>query len=249
MRTMRMTGTLLAAVCVVGLVAAASAMAHATNNPQWQILSKILKAGETVEVTGEANGVQKLKSTGLTIECTKFTLAAGAKLIGSNAPAPGTSLEIIVYSGCTVAGFTTCKINGAAPGTIETRPLFNLLVFLTKLGALDENALESGTLFEPEAGNLFATFTLSEPGLCPLTGPVTVEGSGVIAKNLEADVLSLVHEIEAPTTAITSYFVNEPGLITTEKSKIKITVGGLAATYSGKARIWLLNDDLWEVFN
>lgn len=253
MRIMRMTGTLLAATCVIGLIAAASAMAHATNNPQWQILGKILKAGETVGVTAEANGVQKLTSAALTIECTKFALAAGAILIGSDAPAPGTSEETIVYSGCKVAGFPNCKINNEVPGEIETKPLRDLLVFLTRLGALDENALESGTLFEPKTPKIFAEFTLSEAnpgtGECPVTGNTVVEGTGVLVNNLNADLLSTVKEIEAPSIKKTAYFVNEGKLLTLERTGVNIKVGGAPATYIGISRISLVSKDHWGIFN
>ncbi len=249
MKRIKIIGMSLVAACVIGLVGAASATAHATNNPQWQILSKVLKAGETAGLQAEQVGTQRLSFTGLTIECTKLSLASGAVLGGSNAPAPGTSLETIVYSNCTVAGFVTCKINGANPGTIETKPLRGLLVFLTKEGALQEDALASGTLFEPDTGKVFAQFHLLEPGLCPLTGALPIEGTGVLVKNLNATTLSLAKEIEAPATAITKYFVNEPGLLVKEKPGIKLTVTGMAAVYNGKVRSWLQNDDLWEVFN
>jgi hypothetical protein len=253
MKRMNIMGTLLAAVFVIGLVGAASAMAHATNNPQWQILSKILKAGESVKVHAEANGVQKLTSAALTIECTKFGLLPGAILIGSNAPAPGTSEETIQYSGCTVKSFTNCQINGAAPGEIETKLLRDLLVFLTKTGALNEEATASGTLFEPKTPSQFAAFALLEakPGTeeCPATGNILVEGTGVLVNNLNATTLSTVKEIEAPATAKKAYFVNEGGLLTLEKAGVKITVGGSPATYSGLAKILLANKDPWEIFN
>ncbi len=247
MRIMRITGTLLAAACVIGLVTAASAMAHATNNPQWEILSKILKAGESVKVHAIANGVQKLASVAITIECESFSLAPGAKLIGSNAPAPGTSEETIQYSGCIVTGFPFCLINGASPGAITTNPLLDLLVFLTKLGALDENALESGTLFEPKTAPTFATFVLS--GTCPVSGTVKVDGTGVVVDNLQADALSTVKEIRAPTTAHKAYFVNEPGLVVKEKTGVKIEVAASLAVYSGLAKILLESKEHWGVFN
>ena len=250
MKRMKLMGTLLAAVFVVGLVGATSAMATSTNNPQWQILSSVLKAGETANVRAEAVGTQTLSSTGLTIACTQFSLAAGAHLIGSNAPNRGTSEETIVYSNCTVTSFAKCKINNAVPGTITTHPLLDLLVFLTEVGALNENALESGTLFEPKTAPNFALFLLSEekPGTkeCPLTGTVKVEGTGVIVKNLTADVSSLAHEIDAPTTAIKTYWVNEGGK-TTSKAGVKIEVVGNAAIYSGVSRIWLENDEPWSM--
>jgi hypothetical protein len=252
MKRMNIMGTLLAAVFVVGLVGAASASALSTNNPQWQILSTILKAGETKNIRAEARGTQTLAGTGLTIECKEFSLAAGAHLIGSNAPNPGTSEETIVYSNCTIPASAKCKINGAVPGKIETKPLLNLLVFLTEVGALNENALESGTLFEPKTAPTFALFVLTEekPGTkeCPLTGDVLVEGSGVIVKNLTADVLSLAHEIDAPTTAIKTYWVNEGG-VSKQKTGVNIKVAGLAATYSGNSKVFLENDDLWDIFN
>jgi hypothetical protein len=253
MKRMNVVGTLVAAAFVIGLIGAASAMAHATNNPQWQILGTVLKAGETVKVHAEANGVQTLSSVGLSIECTKFGLLPGAILVGSNAPAPGTSEEIIQYSECKVKSSPLCKINGAVPGKIETKPLIDLLVFLTKLGALDENALESGTLFEPKTGEKFAEFELSEanPGTkeCPATGNTLVEGKGVLVNNLNADELSTVKEIEAPATAKTKYFVNEPGLVVKEKTGVNIKIGGIAATYTGNARILLASKEHWGIFN
>ncbi len=246
MKRMKITGTL-AAACVIGLVAAASAMAHATNNPQWQILSKVLKAGETAGIGAEANGAQKFSFLGLTIECAKFGLLPGAGLIGSNAPAPGTSEGTIRYSECIVVSSPTCNINGAIPGEIETKLLRGLLVFLTKSGALNEDATASGTLFEPNTAPTFAEFVLS--GTCPLSGTLKVGGTGILVNNLNATTLSTVKEIEAPAVTKKAYFVNEPGLVVKEKAGVKIEVSGAAATYSGRAKIVLASKDHWGIFN
>ncbi len=246
MRIAKIMGSLLAAVVAIGLIGATSATALSTNNPQWLILSKILAAGETALVHAEATTVQTLTDTGLKIECHKFGLLEDPRLIGSNAPAPGTSEEKIMYSECEVGGgFPACKINGAVPGEIETSLLRDLLVFLTKAGAEKEEAATSGTLFEPKTGTQFALFVLT--GTCPLTGDVTVNGTGVLVKNLTVN-HEVSHEIEAPAVAIKAYFANEGG-VTVEKTGVKITVAGLAATYAGKAKILLDSGEPWGVFN
>ena len=245
MKRMNITGTLLAAVFVIGLIGATSAMAASTNNPQWLILSTVLAAGKTAAIDAEANGVQTLASTGLTIECKKFGLLPGAILIGSTAPAPGTSEETILYSECEVAGFPACKIGGAVPGKIETHALRDLLVFLTKIAAEKEEAAGSGTLFEPKTGTAFALIPLS--GTCPLTGTVTVSGNGVVVNNLTVN-HEVTHEIEAPTPAKKEYWSNKSG-VSTQTTGIKLEVAGLAATYTGKAKILLANKEPWGIFN
>ena len=245
MKSLRITGTLLTATCVVGLVGAASAMALSTNNPQWLVLASVLLAGQAVAIDAEANGVQDFNSTGLTIECKKFRLAAGAVLIGSNAPAPGISEEGIRYLECEFAGFPACKINGAVPGEGETKPLRGLLVFLTKSGALNEEADTSGILFKPKTAATFAEFGLS--GTCPLTGTVKVEGTGLLVNNL-TDNHEVTHELEAPAVAKKAYYLNEGG-VTRERTGIKLEMAGLLATYVGKEKVLLASKERWGIFN
>src|SRR6267154_1629919 len=102
MKHMKLLGVLLVVAFALSAVAAGAAFAA---EPEY--LVKLSPFTGTKAVEAEANGVQTLKSTGLTIECKKFGLAAGAVIEGG---APGKSKETIQYSECAVAGFALCKI-------------------------------------------------------------------------------------------------------------------------------------------
>jgi hypothetical protein len=243
---------------VFSAVVAASAFAKSEDNPQWAVCeevaagtgaftnsacttsgkgnfeAKVLGEKETREVKAEANGSQKLKSATVTIVCKKLKLEAGAILIGSKAPNPGTDRETIVYEECEVEGSPKCTINGEKAGEakIKTKSLKSVLAFLTKEGA--ENEREPAvTVFTPESGSQFVEFTLA--GECPVTGPIKVEGS-VAAENVKSEEHAEKHELNASETAIKEYFVNEGGKTVAKKAELKLEgIVKLPATYIGKA--------------
>jgi hypothetical protein len=224
------------------LITSASALAASTNNPQWSLkegtggVLTLLASGASGTLEAAAVGKQQLKGSGLTISCEKLKVS-GATIKGSAAPAPGTSEETIEYSECEVVGFAKCLINGkkAKEATLTTNALKDTLAFETKAAAEGEVA-PTVTLFEPVAGKVFITFSLTKDvgGACPIEGEVKVEGS-VVAKNLGGETPRLTQEIEAPETAITKYFVNSAGK--TEEKKAELKVLGLKATYFGNSTI------------
>jgi hypothetical protein len=178
----------------------------------------LLQPGETLTVLAHAVTNQLLGNSAVIIECTSLNLLPGAYLLGGS---PGKDFEQILYSGCTVAGFPKCDplSLGEPLGSIQTKPLESELVFLTKKGAEDLNPDESGTLFRPaNGGTYFAEITAHElpensnvcPSLIELGAHTLVKGE-VILKNDEPLVDSESHELLAPKTAITSYFLGHSG--------------------------------------
>jgi hypothetical protein len=241
-------GLALMVVLAISVVSSASASA-ATNNPQWQVAGKVLTAGESKEVTAEANGAQKLNIGGAflgNIKCTALKLQARAKILGSTAPNPGTDEETIVYEKCELEGKPECKINGEAAGVakITTNLLKSTLVFETKAAAEAQSA-PTLTLFEPKVGTVFVTLELT--GTCNATGKFEITGQ-VAAKNPEGATEKEVHVSESPATAITKYFVNEGG-VTTEKKVTALKFGIFPASYIGNSNIRLSTKELWSIFN
>ncbi len=245
MKRIRTLTIALLALSVLGAFAASSAFAASTNNPQWQVNKAELSGNK--EVTAEANGTQKLNvagAFGATIACKKLKVASGAKIIGSTKPAAGTDEETIVYEECEVEGSPSCTINGEAAGKakITTNLLKSTLVFKTKAAAEKE---ESSTLslFEPKTGTVFVTLTLA--GTCPATGSFEITGQ-VAAENVKGNEEIETHELNAPATAITKYFVNEGGK-TVEKKVNALKFGIFPASYVGKAKIKLTSKEVWSV--
>jgi hypothetical protein len=275
-RTQIAVASLLTA-CVPGWVGAASAVATSTNNPQWSLCSKVagtghyteekcatvsggntgnyeatkLTTGNTAEVTAAANGVQGLGSSGgIAIVCKEVNFVSGAELIGSNAPNAGTSEEEARLSGCEEVGYPLCKVEGPAPGEVHTKLLTGKLVFLTKAAAEKEEASGTGIVFVPKTAGVFAEYKLKETtvgtGECLATGTITTSGT-LVVKNLSPTAYAPAPEVEAPTTAINSYFINESG--TTVEKKASLSALGVTVLYTGKIKLSLVSGYFWSVFN
>jgi hypothetical protein len=127
---------LLPAVSIIALCGIAASSAAATEAPFYKLNSVgRLKAKETREVGLKAEGSQVLKSTGagITITCTGIATKAGATIIGSEAPEPGTSSGVIEYSGCTIVGngekCVVTSVKGAKDKKIVTKALKDELVY------------------------------------------------------------------------------------------------------------------------
>jgi hypothetical protein len=237
-------------MAVFALAAFASASAFAAN-PAWEVeeggVAKLLAAGESREITAEANGNQELAATGVTLVCSSVTLAAGATITGGE---PGTDKETLVYGGCKVKE-KACEARtkgGAVAEQIQTSALKSTLAFETKAAA-EASKAPTVTLFEPSEGTTFVEVELKGTE-CPFIENATIKGT-VAVKNLGAESERLItHEIEAPATALTKVFKN-PGAVET---KVKLTAFGLAAKYVGKSKIKVRNAANtefipWAVFN
>jgi hypothetical protein len=249
MKSIKMTGLCLAAVFAFGAIGVSQSFAASTNNPQWEVASKILGEGESKPVVAKANGAQKLKATGITISCASLKVE-NANIKGSKAPNPGTDEEVIVYEECEVEGKPNCEINKekSKVAKIKTVLLKSTLAFQTKVAAEAESA-PTVTVFEPKEGTKFTTFELT--GIeCLAQGVISVEGQ-VACENPKGQEQLAKHELNCPEPAIKKYFVNE-GAVTVEKLVKELRLEGvlkLAATYVGKASVELTSKELWGVFN
>lgn len=223
MRSMKILGLCFIASLALSAVVSASAMAK---NPRWGVcLNRVsggqwedgqcskaktngshetreLKTNETIEITAEANGIQKLHSATVTIECKKLKLKSGAEIIGGE---PGTDAETIVYEECGIEGFPKCKVRnvGGTFKTIETKPLNSTLGYKTKEQEEKENQEDTVTVFKPKTANTFVEIEMeAEPGgTCPSTAlekkglPVTGE---VACENVSATKHAVEHELKCP---------------------------------------------------
>jgi hypothetical protein len=212
----------LSVVVALGCCLGVAASASAEGGPLYGFLeggvAYLLQPGETLTVLAHAVTNQLLGTSAVIIECTALNLLPGAYLLGGS---PGKDFEQILYSGCTVPGFSKCDplSLGEPLGSIQTEPLESELVFLTKAGAIELNPDESGTLFRP--GNGVTHFTEITAQELPETGSncPTLLAKGdhlplkgeMIWKNTEPVARSEWHELLAPKTAITQYFLGHSG--------------------------------------
>jgi hypothetical protein len=109
--------TLAAALTVTGALAAiTAATAQATSAPYWSIGGTRLAVGKTHNFTAKPVSSAFILTTpalGVEIKCTGFTVNEGV-LLGSSENNPGTSNEVIVFTGCKLekgnGGPTECKL-------------------------------------------------------------------------------------------------------------------------------------------
>jgi hypothetical protein len=192
---------------------------------------------------------QSLLALGLSLneQLLKFNTASGSILCSAlhghgylDGGDPGTAVEALVYTGCTVPNTPNCvvKSEGEPSGTIATEILESKLVYLTEVAAKTLDAAETGTLLRPR-GTVFTELLLTAlSGSCPLgTGsvPAKVEGE-VIAENEKATERALLHTLIAPTTPITAYWL-DTSPAPTKDSITRINIGGLNATYLGNVSV------------
>jgi hypothetical protein len=207
------------AASLIVLAGVVPALAGSSGNPQWSVEGAQLKLGETKSVTGEASGIQKLKSGETTIACTGLSLGAGSTISGGAGAAAGTGSEQLVYSGCIVENTTTetpytgCKVNsvGETAGTLKTEKLTAKLAYAT-LGAAEREEPSTVTALKPESGTIFLTIEYSGEG-CPAPGNGKYKGEGeLVLKNPEGSVEKAKHTAEAPLSSVKKYFTNVGGV-------------------------------------
>jgi hypothetical protein len=269
LRTALLTLALLASLAG-SVLGATSALAASTNNPQYQECNKVaagtgkftdaactkegvgnfeekLLGAEGKEFSAEASSAQTFAdgTAKLTVSCSALKVAKGAKLIGSTAPAPGTSEETLEYEKCEVVGKAACEINKGKAGSAKftSNPLKTTLVFATKAAAEKEES-DTLTLIEPKTGTAFSKFELS--GECPVTGSFTLEGS-ILAENVEGSTNSPKHTLNLPAEAITAYFSNSSGKTT--EGLIGFKGGGVKVVPGGRGVLNLFEEDSWKILN
>lgn len=250
MRRMRLVGTVVAVMAASLAVMAPSAFANSTNNPQWEIGGAILGEGETKGLEAEASGAQILTASTTELECSSVT-AENAEFKGSKAPAAGTASETLAYGGCHIKGKTAAECEGRTKGgataaQIKTDPLTATLAFETEKAGVEQEA-PTVSVFKPASGSTFVEVELKGTS-CPSIKEASISG-GVVAKNVNGQNLGLSHELEAPSSPITKYFVNNGGKTEEQKTSLK-AFGIAAAKYIGKAIVWVLGRlNEWRVFN
>jgi hypothetical protein len=228
--------------CCLGVAASASAEGGPLYGYLENGVAELLQPGKTLTVLAHAVTNQLLGNSAAVIECTSLHLLPGAYLLGGS---PGKDFEQILYSGCIVVGSPKCDplSLGEPLGSIQTEPLESELVFLTEKGAIELNPDESGTLFRPaNGGTHFAEITAHELPVendkeCPpslASGAHTTVKGEVILKNDEPLVHSVSHELLAPKTAITKYFLGHTG---EERKPKSLEAFGTTAKYLGNTLV------------
>lgn len=254
MLRMRIAIVALGAVLALA-IAASSAAALSTNNPQWHRCEKgaagskfkdsacdeAFAGGEFGELTLEtgtrefqakAVSSQELKLGEANIVCKKLSLAAGAKVTGAGSESLSGGEATIQYEECEVVGKPACEINKGKAGkaTIATKTLKATLAYKTKEAAEKEEA-QFVTLLEPkeltEGKEVFAAVELA--GTCPISGKVAIEGQ-LALENASGAKHLLELELVAPEAAIAKIFTNHEGKSTekvVKKTKEFTAVGGI----------------------
>ena len=239
MRSMKLVGLAFAAVLAMSLAVSASAFA-ATNNPtffEWNGAENEVGAGG-LAITAEANGNQRLVGAA-TVVCTGVAVEEGAKLL-----AGGADEETLKYTGCTVEGKTEAECNvrndgAGSAGTIATEPLSSKLAWKTKTAANEENDESTVTVFTPKTGTKFTSLEFKGTNCgFGVGGGHEVKGE-VAVNNVAPATHAFTHGLEAPGSAIKTYWLNEGG--TAKEHKVKtFEVTGLlttSATYEGKSLV------------
>jgi hypothetical protein len=212
--------------CLAVVAGVAPALAGSTGNPQWEVGGSVLKTGETQEISLEASGTQKLRTSELTVACSSVALEAGSHITGGSGATPGTGTEQIVYSGCVIEKTTTeeviagCKVNstGSANGTVKSEHLTAKLGYTSPFAAEHEEP-STVTDLKPETGTSFLQLELSGES-CPFpgNGKYNIEGE-VAMKNVEGSTEKVKHTAEAPSTSVKVFYLNNGGLPKEEKVK------------------------------
>lgn len=236
MKRVRLFG--LALVAMFALSAAAAAVAQATEGPFWSVGGSRLLAGETREVKAKAKKefVLRTKTTGTVIKCTGTSLASGATINGSTGANAGTSREVILYTGCSVAGNGTgCEVLN---NTITTNTVENILGFAT---SGREGPLL--ILFKPVSGTNFVTVKFTaKTGTCTLTlTPVsgTAVGEAVGSGENTVNNISFV-------TAKKTIWTEASGTLTETKAELK-AFSAFESTIEGEAENELTSKAKWSV--
>jgi hypothetical protein len=225
MRLMRL-GLAAVLVCLAVVAGVAPALAGSTGNPQWQVGGAILKSGETQEISLEASGAQKLKTSELIVACSSASLEAGSHITGGSGATPGSGSERLIYSGCVIEKVSNeepisgCKVNsaGSASGTVRTEQLAVKLGYTSPFAAEHEEP-STVTDLKPETGSSFLQLELSGEN-CPFpgNGKYNIEGE-VAMKNVEGSTEKAKHTAEAPLTSVKTFYLNNGGLPKEEKVK------------------------------
>jgi hypothetical protein len=208
MRLIRLVGLVLMAVVAMSFAVVSSASAF-SSNPLFNPAN-----GQSGRSVGLGNAT--LKAAGNTIVCTAHQAVSGtvsnSLLIGN---------VVIHYLGCTATetvagkekGCEVKSVGSPAEGLILTTTLHGILGLL-----LPSN--ETGILFLPVAGKVFATFTRSEKGGKECTAEIAVEGSVAVlispvgVKQLTGKVttlavakaaIDLTHGLGAVTAKLTAF--------------------------------------------
>lgn len=273
MKLFKIMGLCFVAAMALSAVVSASASA-ATKNPKWALCEArtagtgqwenaectklggtkthetrlLLTENETREITAEANGNQKLAAgTTATVICKTLKLKAGAVLLGGE---PGKDNESIVYGECTIESKPNCKVKnvGGVNGTIETHPLTSTLVYSSKAAEEKENQAETLTLFKPTTGETFVSLFL-EGTECPEAlreKELPVKGE-ILGENIKGNEHLVTHELNFPTTALKTYWLQVGGVATESEIK-KLVLLVTNATYSGKTKESLAGGQLGQAW-
>jgi hypothetical protein len=249
----------LLAVFAFGAITAAAAQA-ATEGPFWTVEGAKLNTNETREITIKAVGSITLEGQALgglakvNITCPTATVQKGSYLAGG---APGTSKEVVEFSGEPGSSGRKCAVTGNGNGCtvnepIRTEPIRNELVV--------SDGPPAGTFgpfilieFKPESGSKFVTLNFS--GSCTVS---TTEVKGEVLGSVYTDPFASVGKPEEQVTTgnqsslkLTSYLVRFPdpatsiwllkgGVFVLEKAG-KLEAFGEPASLTGVILVLLVN--------
>jgi hypothetical protein len=242
MTRIKTIGLTLLAVSAFGAIAASAAQAEEA--PFWSVNGSRLKAGETRNITSSVTPGSKflIKMGTDVITCTAFKLKVGV-LLGSNAGEPGTSDEVVVFEGCTIAGNGT-PCNVANGKTITTENVKSELV---------ENSAKKQLLTEffPAAGVIFANLKFEGTG-CEMT-ETKVEGSVAAEALTEKGAVielpgpaesAVTGKLKFPATSIKKIWLIKGG--TGSEVAVALKSFGVATTLEGEADIKLASGEKWS---
>jgi len=214
----------------------------------------------TKEIEAEATVGFELAVTGITLKCSKLSLEKGSVLNGSTKGNAGTSLEVIIFTGCTVTGNgEKCEVTN---GEIKTVPVRNTLDKENQTSVLGEKYLVS---FAPKSGSIFVevkftgakckvpttTIELGKEAKLGVAGIADNEAQHAVELKVEStETYGLSNLVEFPATLLEKEWVEEGGVAKEVKEKLS-AFGKPVTKFVGKSKITLTGaskGETWGVF-
>ncbi len=253
---------ILSCLAVLALSAIAANGAQASEGPFYKLQGRgrLTTGSEVISVL--EGPVQKFEGNGLNgvgaVLCTAVFAASGAVVEGTTGKNGGKGKVTLEYSGCTVEGSMTCKVEN---GSFNTKPLIFLLGYASKTGT-GEGTGKLLTLLKPETGSEFAEIKFT--GCTFASAKIEAKSGcapaceGVVSQNLNGakeEVEVGARETEAFTVnlrfppaaeEITTIFTEATTL---SERKGELEARGIKVTYSGLLEVRVPRCGTWGAFS
>jgi hypothetical protein len=222
-RALKALGLSLVAVLALGAAVANAAPLRVA--PSWQVKGSVMETGVAKPFSGTNTTEFAFKlSAGYRAYAAAGNCTESGELFGAARGTPGKKTNLSITCNNVKSSVVNCTVNspGAPAGTVVTKPLRSMLVWLGSTGSA------AGDLIEPVSGT-----TLAELEFGGAACAVNTEGVPMVVKGrLIDEVLPTSGEVTSvnlPATNITSYYNNELSRRQQKITPLKIAGGNATA--------------------